>query len=137
MTYEVYKGMLDNQNMLLKAKKVQITYLKTENGFMDLKVMKEGGQTFDYDMETKSETNAAIAKMVRFFEYVTIETNPLEHKFSASQEPINPNAWQILSLLKLMENITKPIVHITPQKKSSLNTLVNTTQMENFMEMQR
>ena len=92
--------MLDNQNMLLKAKKVQITYLKTENGFMDLKVMKEGGKTFDYDMETKSETNAAIAKMVRFFEYVTIETNPLEHKFSASQEPIKPNAWQILSFIE-------------------------------------
>ena len=92
--------MLDNQNMLLKANKVQITYLKTENGFVDLKVIKDGGQTFDYDMETKSETNAVIAKMIRFFEYVTIETNSLEHKWSASEEPIKPNAVQILSFIE-------------------------------------
>ena len=52
--------MLDNQNMLLKANKVQIIYLKTENGFVDLKVIKDGGQTFDYDMETKSENNAVV-----------------------------------------------------------------------------
>ena len=86
--------------MLLKANKVQITYLKTENGFVDLKVIKEGGQTFDYDMETKSETNAVIAKMIRFFEYVTIETNSLEHKWSASEEPIKPYAVQILSFIE-------------------------------------
>ena len=92
--------MLDNQNMLLKANKVQIIYLKTENGFVDLKVIKDGGQTFDYDMETKSETNAVIAKMIRFFEYVTIETNSLEHKWSASEEPIKPNALQILSFIE-------------------------------------
>ena len=92
--------MLDNQNMLLKANKVQITYLKTENGFVDLKVIKDEGQTFDYDMETKSETNAVIAKMIRFFEYVTIETNSLEHKWSASEEPIKPNALQILSFIE-------------------------------------
>ena len=99
MKYEVYKGILDDQDMLLKAQQAKITYLKAESGFMDIAVMKEG-QIFDYDMETKSQTNAVIAKMVRFFEYVTLETNPLEHKYSASKVPIQPNAVPILSLVE-------------------------------------
>ena len=99
MTYDVYKGILDKDDMLLKAQKAKITHLQLENGFINIKVSKEG-KIFDYDMETKTETNAVLAKMLRFFEFVTIETNPLHEKFAPLEEELKPGSKEILSFLQ-------------------------------------
>ena len=60
--------------------------------------VKKCGEMFDYDMQIKAKTDAKMAKMIRFFEYVTIEKNSLESKYQPLEEPVDlKNAQYLIS----------------------------------------
>ena len=49
-------------------------------------------------MQIKEKTDAKLAKMIRFFEYVTIEKNKLESKYQPLEEPVElKNAQYLIS----------------------------------------
>ena len=74
--------------MLLNAQDAQIQSMNDDNGLFTLEVTKSGDK-FDYDMQIKTKTDAKMAKMIRFFEYVTIETNTLQSKYKPLDDPVN------------------------------------------------
>ena len=49
----------------------QIQSITNENDILAIEITKSG-EMFDYDMQIKTKTDAKLAKMIRFFEYVTI-----------------------------------------------------------------
>ena len=49
----------------------QIQTLTNQNDILAIEITKSG-ELFDYDMQIKTKTDAKLAKMIRFFEYVTI-----------------------------------------------------------------
>ena len=66
--YEVMSGLLDDDEMVVKAQDAKIKLMTNENGIFKLEV-KKCGEMFDYDMQIKAKTDAKMAKMLRFFEY--------------------------------------------------------------------
>ena len=66
--YEIMSGLLDDDEMVVKAQDAKIKLMTNENGIFKLEV-KKCGEMFDYDMQIKAKTDAKMAKMLRFFEY--------------------------------------------------------------------
>ena len=90
-------GLLDDDEMVVKAQDAKIKLMTNENGIFKLNV-KKCGEMFDYDMQIKAKTDAKMAKMIRFFEYVTIEKNSLESKYQPLEEPVDlKNAQYLIS----------------------------------------
>ena len=87
-------GLLDDDEMVVKAQDAKIKLMTNENGIFKLEV-KKCGEMFDYDMQIKAKTDAKMAKMIRFFEYVTNEKNSLESKYQPLEEPVEKAQYLI------------------------------------------
>ena len=77
--------------MLIKAQAAQIHSMNDENKIFTIEATKSGDM-FDYDLQIKTKTDAKMAKMIRFFEYVTIESNTLQSKYKPLEDPVKLEA---------------------------------------------
>ena len=89
--------------MLIKAQEVTVTNFKQENGIFTIEWKNSSNEVFDFDVKMKVKTDAKLAKLTRFFEFVTLESNSLESKFSPLDEPVKAEAPSIVSDFKLID----------------------------------
>ena len=103
VNYGIMTGQLDDDDILLKAQEVKLENAQIENGILKVTTNSLNDKIFDYDMQIRAQTDVVSAKMVRLFEFVTLEKNYLPSQFKILEEPIDEK-----KSLKVIKNI-KPI----------------------------
>ena len=104
--------------LLLKAQDSTFKNLKIENGILTFDVTKFG-DVFDYDMEIKTKTSATVAKLIRFFEFVTLETNKLDSKYEILSEPIKKKNVQVISNIRKVKGKKNSPKNVNKQLSTS------------------
>ena len=99
VSYEIFNGVLDEDDILLKAKVVEIQDTKIYNGLLEIEATPISEETFDYDIQLKTKTDVILARMIRLFEFVTLETSYLPDQFQPLEEEVDEkNSLKILEI---------------------------------------
>lgn len=97
----IFMGNYDvKDDMMTKAREVKIIELKMKNCLMVPEVVAFGPE-FDFDLEVQSVTQATVAKLVRFFEFITDNKKGITSKFSAIEEALSKNAVKFFDIKKV------------------------------------
>ena len=107
-TFDIYKGYFDeSDDMFVKARQVQVNELSMKFDLMTLGLAGSNDAQddyFDYDMLAKIKTDATLAKLNRFFEFITLDSNQVKSKYSPlEQVPVDIDAPLIVSEMKKLQ----------------------------------